>query len=61
MNKISEDLSEQLDQDITLNELDEAVKGFKSNKSPGSDGLTAEFYKYFWEEIRETSRVPNRV
>ena len=54
MNKISEDLSEQLDQDITLNELEEAVKGFKNNKSPGSDGLTAEFYKYFWEEIRET-------
>jgi len=54
MNNIPEDLSDQLDQDITLIELDTAVKGFANNKSPGSDGLTAEFYKFFWVEIRET-------
>ena len=46
-------LATQLDQDITLPEIDNAVKGFLNNKSPGSDGLTAEFYKYFWGEIRE--------
>ena len=28
-----------------------AVKEFKSCKSPGTDGLSAEFYKYFWSEI----------
>ena len=24
-----------------------------SNKSPGSDGLPAEFYKVFWEDIKQ--------
>lgn len=31
-----------------LNELSEALKHMKPNKSPGLDGLTAEFYKHFW-------------
>ena len=25
----------------------------KTNKSPGSDGIPTEFYKVFWEEIRD--------
>ena len=25
----------------------------KLNKSPGTDGLTADFFKIFWEEIKE--------
>ena len=54
MNVIPEDLSDWLDRDITLEEMDEVVKGFANNKSPGSDGLTAEFYKHFWGDIRET-------
>ena len=53
MNTIPEDLSNQLEQEISLGELDVAVKGFKNNKSPGSDGLTAEFYTYFWGDIRD--------
>jgi len=36
---------------ITLEECLEAVNGMKSNKSPGLDGLTAEFYKQFWPHI----------
>jgi hypothetical protein len=36
---------------ITINECDIALKQFKSNKSPGSDGLTVEFYKKFWKNI----------
>ena len=38
---------------ITENECFKAVKNMKSNKSPGSDGLTVEFYKKFWKYIKE--------
>ena len=36
---------------ITLNECTEAIKTFKKHKSPGCDGIPAEFYLYFWPEI----------
>jgi len=29
----------------------ESLKLMQSNKRPGSDGLSAEFYKLFWKEI----------
>ena len=29
----------------------ESLKSMQLNKSPGSDGLPAEFYKLFWKEI----------
>ena len=35
-----------------MEELTEAVKSIKNNKSPGSDGFTGEFYKRFWEDIK---------
>ena len=36
---------------IELGEIKTALKSMKNNKSPGSDGFTAEFYKFFWLEI----------
>ena len=29
------------------------MKNMQTNKSPGSDGLTIEFYEGFWDEIKE--------
>jgi hypothetical protein len=37
--------------DITFEEAETAIKGFKTDKSPGSDGLTSEFYKCFWNVV----------
>jgi len=31
-----------------------SLKEMKNNKSPGSDGLTADFYKIFWNDIKHT-------
>ncbi len=36
---------------ITDKEVEDAIGWLQTNKSPGSDGLTAEFYKHFCEEI----------
>jgi len=43
LKKIPGMLANKLDQPITLEEMDEVVKSLKKSKSPGWDGLTAEF------------------
>ena len=37
--------------EITKEEVLNAVKQLKNNKSPALDGLTPEFYKHFWHEL----------
>ena len=46
----------ELEQPVTENELKEALFGMADNKSPGSDGLTVEFYKKCWEK---NQKVPD--
>ena len=29
------------------------MKGIPNNKSPGNDGLTQEFYKTFWDKLKD--------
>lgn len=38
----------------TINEHESAtaLKEMNNNKSPGSDGLTTEFYKIFWNDLK---------
>ena len=38
---------------LTASECLESLKSMESNKSPGSDGLPAEFYKVFWNDISQ--------
>ena len=38
-----------LSEDECLN----AIKEFKNDKSPGTDGFTSEFYKFFWPELKQ--------
>lgn len=40
-----------LDTDISFEEVSLAVMGMSSGRSPGLDGLPAEFYKTFWSII----------
>ena len=46
--KLPDDARECYEGLITEEELKKAVMAMESNKSPGSDGLTSNFYKHFW-------------
>jgi hypothetical protein len=48
---LSSDLIEMCEKDITIEECEKATSLMKSNKSPGEDGITAEFYKLYWHLI----------
>ena len=41
------------DEPLTLAECTRALKLLANNKSPGSDGFTTNFYKFFWIDIKE--------
>ena len=38
---------------ITYDECLKALKGLANGKTPGTDGITADFYKFFWNDISE--------
>ena len=40
------------DSPIKLDEIAEAIKTLKNDKSPGNDGFTTNFYKFFWPDIK---------
>lgn len=50
--KINDDFKETMENDLKIEELDRAVTSMAKGKSPGIDGLTIEFYMFFWKEIR---------
>ena len=37
---------------MSQKECEEAIKEMKNGKTPGTDGLTVEFYKIFWNDIK---------
>ena len=51
--KLSEIEKDQCEGLISIDECKDILKTFKKNKTPGNDGLTIEFYEYFWEDISE--------
>ena len=40
------------DAPLSLEEIAKATKELKNDKSPGSDGLSTNFYKFFWPDIK---------
>ena len=53
INKLSNIDRTKCDGLITESECLNALKCMKNQKSPGSDGITVEFYKIFWNNIKE--------
>ena len=49
--KLLDESSNLCEGQLTLSECYAALKEFENNKSPGSDGLTTEFYKGFWPVV----------
>ena len=49
--KLDTSKSDQLEGLITYEELTNTLKSFKTGKSPGLDGYTAEFLKFFWRDL----------
>jgi hypothetical protein len=50
--KISDEQKQNCDIDIAIIEVGQALKELQNGKSPGSDGLTPDFYKFFWPQIK---------
>lgn len=51
--KVSLEAQKKLEFDITKPEIFNTLKNFRNNKSPGTDGFTAEFLKFFRVGIGE--------
>ena len=47
--KLAQDEASELEQELTKDELLNALKGFQPDKTPGDDGFTKEFYEIFFE------------
>jgi len=48
---VSEQVALSCDKAISLEECKKALYEMSSNKSPGSDGFTVEFFRFFWDDI----------
>ena len=49
--KLNQELIQNLNRPITSTEIETVIKNLPTNKSPGPDGFTAEFYQNFREEL----------
>jgi exonuclease III len=49
---ISDENKQNCDMEINIIEIGQALKELQNGKSPGSDGLTPDFYKFFWPQIK---------
>ena len=49
--KLSRDERATIDEALTMEEILKSLKNMKNGKSPGLDGFTPEFYKFFWGDL----------
>ena len=49
---VPKEIQEEQEKQITLEELQSAIKGMNNNKTPGQDGIPVDFYKVFWTILK---------
>ena len=49
--KLNDEQKQSIEGKVTTQEILNALKNMANNRSPGSDGFTAEFFKFFWSDI----------
>ena len=49
--KLSNEEAKLLEGNLHFKEVSEVLKNMKNDKSPGADGFTAEFFKFFWRDL----------
>ena len=50
-NALSEETATSCEGLMSIDECERALMLMESNKTPGTDGLTSEFYRYFWNAV----------
>lgn len=53
LKKLNDDQKLSCEGDLSVEECLLSLKKMKNSKSPGYDGYTVEFYKFFWNDIKE--------
>ena len=51
--RISDQHKVDCEQELTVGDLENSLFSMSGGKSPGNDGLTVEFYKFFWSDIKD--------
>ena len=49
--RLNQEETENMNRPITINEIETVIKNLPTNKTPGPDGFTSEFYRTFREEL----------
>ena len=50
--KLSDNKRDSIEGELTLSEIGQALKNMKNDKSPGLDGYSSEFLKFFWSKLK---------
>ncbi len=51
--KLSDNEVQICDKKISIEELGKGLRELPNNKAPDTDGFTADFYKFFWKDIKD--------